>query len=171
MDANTLTAIVNELTADGWHGIDQRESDPDVLIVKALHRHRLKANGSAMTAVRQALWDRRPAPEPGPEPQPEPAVDDLGLPVPTVEELAQEAAYMVDVFFAFALASLPDALWAFTNDDIQCDALPADIRRTCFRAGMTVAAAHGVPGSAPNMRQVVNALILRMAKDGRLKRS
>ncbi|MFE2733785.1 hypothetical protein [Streptomyces sp. NPDC056723] len=93
MNASTLTAIVNDLSADGWHGIDSRESDPDVPIVHALQRHRVKANDRAMAAVRVALNERRPAPKPAAEP-----VQDLGLPAPTVEELAEEAAWFTDMF-------------------------------------------------------------------------
>ncbi|MFD8458684.1 hypothetical protein [Streptomyces antimycoticus] len=112
--------------------------------------------------------ERRSAPQP--EPVAKPAVDNLGLPLATTEELAQEAAYMVDTFFMYSLAFLPDTPWAFTNDDVNCDALPADIRRTCYRAGLTVAAGHGVPDRAPTMRQVADALIRRMAREGRIKR-
>ncbi|MFE6163358.1 hypothetical protein ACFQ7F_31100 [Streptomyces sp. NPDC056486] len=106
-----------------------------------------------------------PAPEPA-----APVVDDLVLPAPSTEDLADDAAWWVDTFFARALAFLPDEPWVFTNDDVSCDALPADIRRTCYRAGLAVAAGHGVPDRAPTMRQVADALIRRMVRDGRVQR-
>ncbi|QKV92939.1 hypothetical protein HUT19_15215 [Streptomyces sp. NA02950] len=167
MNANILTTIVNDLTATGWHALDSRETDKTAPIVKALQRHRVRANDSAVLAVRHALWERRQELKAEPA---APAVDDLGLPVPTAEELADEAAYVVDVFFMLSLTFAPDAPWVFDNDDVNCSAVPRDIRQTAFRAGMTVAAAHGVPDHPPTMRQVVNALIKRMNQDGRIGR-
>jgi hypothetical protein len=163
MNASTLTAIVNDLSADGWHGIDSRESDPDVPIVHALQRYRVKANDRAMAAVRVALNERRPTPEP---------VQDLGLPAPTAEELAEEAAWFTDMFFMFELTFPRSAVWT-VGDAVHVKSLKPlshAIRQTAFRAGMTVAAAHGVPDSPPTMRQVVNALIQRLAREGRLTR-
>ncbi|GAA3804468.1 hypothetical protein GCM10022206_49200 [Streptomyces chiangmaiensis] len=172
MNTETLAAVTDDLTRDGWHALDPRETDTTAPIVNALRCHSVKATTGSVLAVRRSLWKRRQELKAKPAPEPAtPAVDDLGLPVPTVDELADEAAYVVDVFFMLSLTFAPDAPWLFDNDDVNCSAVPRDIRQTAFRAGMTVAAAHGVPDKPPTMRQVVNALIRRMSKDGRLKRS
>ncbi|MEV0256390.1 hypothetical protein AB0H82_19270 [Streptomyces sp. NPDC050732] len=172
MDATTLIKITDELTAEGWHALDSRATDKMVPIIKALGRHSVRANDSAVLAVRGALSKRRqelmkPVPEPA-----APAVDDLGLPVPTTEELADEAAWATDMFFMFELTFPQTAVWT-VGDSVHVKSLkplPHVVRQTAFRAGMTVAAAHGVPDNPPTMRQVVNALIKRMAREGRIKR-
>lgn len=166
-------AVTVELASAGYHfrvGSGWRKGDdqapPDrvhVAVVKALQGHGQRASIRAVRDVMGAL------PRVESEPPPEPAADCSGLPLATVEELADEAAWWVDTFFMYSLTLSLSASWAFDNDDVDCSAIPADIRRTAFRAGMTVAAAHGVPDHAPTMRQVVNALIRRMAQDGRLK--
>lgn len=174
-------SVVNALREAGYALRGQRARlngervDADRVRVAAVAECRaqgLRPTGRLVASIMNGwAWhdDTKPA-APAPEP-PAPVVDDLGLPLPTVEEMADEAAWWVDTFFTYSLAFTSEAPWIFDNDDVNCDAVPADIRRTAFRAGLTVAAAHGVPGSAPTMRQVVNALIRRMAKDGRLKRS
>ncbi|WP_411150210.1 hypothetical protein [Streptomyces sp. A30] len=166
MNAETLTAITDGLTRDGWYALDPSETDTTAPIVNALRGHRVKATDKTVLAVRRSLRERRQELKP----KHVPVADDHGLPAPTVEELAREAAWFVDTFFMYALTISTDAPWIFANDDVECSAVPRDIRQTAFRAGMTVAAAHGVPDSPPSMRQVVNALINRLAKDGRLKR-
>ncbi|MDX3414952.1 hypothetical protein PV661_11915 [Streptomyces sp. MD20-1-1] len=170
MNTDTLRTIVDELTASGWHALDPNETDPLAPIVQALQRHRVRADDRAVRSVSAALEARRPKPDPEPLPEGVPA--DLGLPVPTVEELAQEAAWWVDTMFAYSLVLPRGETWDFVNDDMDLvfDHIPADVRRTCHRAGMTVAAAHGCPDQAPTMRQVANALIRRMSRDGRVQR-
>ncbi|WP_262700557.1 MULTISPECIES: hypothetical protein [Streptomyces] len=174
--ATAVTSIVNALRQEGYGWVMSQRAwlhgeriDPDRVRVAAIGKasaQGLRPTGRLIGAVMD-LCVNVPESRPAPDPEPEPA--DLALPVPSTEELAQDAAYMVDLFFMFSLAFTPEP-WAFTNDDVNCDALPADIRRTCYRAGLTVAAGHGVPDRAPTMRQVANALIRRMVREGRIKR-
>ncbi|MFJ9728305.1 hypothetical protein ACIRP3_36740 [Streptomyces sp. NPDC101209] len=165
MNAETLHTITDELVTAGWLDLDPRETDQTAPIVNALQRHHVRANDRAVTAVRLALHTRTPAQEPA-----APAVDDEGLPVPTTEELAEEAAFMVDLFYLGKWDRLNGA-WAVDTTDVDCSAAPSDLRRSCFRAGRFVAANHGMPTAGPTTKQVVRALIRRMAKDGRLKPS
>lgn len=169
-----MNAVLQDLTTDGfrmvgrnWYQGAAPTSADDVqdAAVRALLRHGQRATVRAVRDTLAALPRESGAAPAGP------AVDDQGLPAPTAEELAEEAAWFVDMFFMFALTFTPDTPWLFGNDDVDCDAVPADVRRTAFRAGMATAAAHGVPDKPPTARQVVNALIRRMAKDRRLKAS
>ncbi|MEU7313307.1 hypothetical protein [Streptomyces sp. NPDC007083] len=176
--ATAVTSIADALAKEGFGWVSGQRA--------WLHGERVDVDRVRVAAIRQAsvqgfrptgrligaVMDQdvnRPKRRPAPDPEPvAPAVDDVALPLPSTEELAQDAAHMVDLFM-FSLAFTPKP-WEFTNDDVNCHALPADIRRTCYRAGLTVAAGHGCPGRAPTMRQVVDALIRRMAKDGRITR-
>ncbi|GAA0914895.1 hypothetical protein [Streptomyces thermoalcalitolerans] len=163
MNTAVLDTITAELTAAGWHAIAPQESDPRAPIVQALQRHRVKADDRVVRAVSAALEARRPKPE-------RESVDDLGLPMPTRQELAEEAAWLVDVFWAYSFTR-QDGAWVFENPNVVADAAPENLRRTCFRAGLFVAQAHGLPQSkAPNMRDVVRALQRRLWADGRVKR-
>lgn len=165
MNTDTLRAVVDELVAADWHALDPQETDPLVPVVQALQRHRVRADDRAVRVVFDALEARRPEPEPEP-------YEDLHLPAPTVEELAEEAAWWVDLLFMFSLhLQAPGKGWSFENDNVDLnvsETVPVSVRRTCHRAGLTVAAKHEVPDRAPSMRQVCNALIRRLAKDGRL---
>lgn len=167
MNAETLNTITTELADAGWHAIDPTETDPVAPIVRALQRHRVRADDRAVRSVSAALEARRP--EPAQEPA-SAADDDLGLPEPTRAELAAEAAWMVDTFWAYSFTR-QEGGWLFANPDVVADAAPENLRRTCFRAGLFVTQAHGLPQSkAPNMRDVVRALQARLRADGRVQR-
>ncbi|MFJ7785743.1 hypothetical protein ACIQY8_24175 [Streptomyces albidoflavus] len=148
-------------SADGWTRAGEAAT-ADSLRVATIHAYQalgVRPTAPRVNAVLTALQ--------GVEPEP---VDLSGLPLPSAEELASEAAYITDLFFMFSLTLDVSTSWDFSNEDVAYRAVPAEIRKTAFRAGMTAAAVHGRPNNPPTMRQVVNALIKRMAEDGRIKR-
>lgn len=162
---NALAAAGYRRACCGWslNGEPVDEAALQVAVVKTFQAHSIRPTG---TRVRGAIDASRALPLDAAETERQAAAS---LPVPTTEELADEAAWWVDTFFMYSLTFTIPALWDFDNDSVLCDVVPSKVRKTAFRAGMTVAAAHGVPDQAPTMRQVVNALIRRLSRDGRLR--
>ncbi|MFD9440012.1 hypothetical protein ACFWBR_34900 [Streptomyces sp. NPDC060006] len=168
MTTEVTTAVTAELAAAGyclrvgrgWHKGDDRSHHDYVqdATVAALQRHSVPATVKAVSDVMSSL------------PRVATALADDGIPAPTTEELAAEAAWMVDTFWAYGWTR-QDSAWVHDQEAASVDAAPEDLRRTAFRAGLFVTTAHGLPQSkAPGMRDVIRALLRRMAREGRIQR-